>query len=116
MVLLPSTDLGADRVRLLVDEPGTPKDTDGQLIDDSQGALRQKGPIQLVFAGKAHPRDEGGKVIIRRVSRFARELREEVPVVYFPNHRVDVAKFLVAGVDVWLNTPQPPLEASGTSE
>lgn len=78
-------------------------------------AIRQKGPLQLVFAGKAHPRDEGGKDVIRRVSRFARELGEEVPVVYLPNYRLDVAKVLVAGVDVWLNTPQRPLEASGTS-
>lgn len=77
--------------------------------------IRRKGPLQLVFAGKAHPRDEGGKDVIRRVLRFARELGEEVPVVYLPNYRLDLAKMLVAGVDVWLNTPQRPLESSGTS-
>ncbi len=73
------------------------------------------GPLQLVFAGKAHPRDEGGKDLIRRVARFARELGEEIPVVYLPDYRLELAQLLVAGVDVWLNTPQRPLEASGTS-
>lgn len=78
-------------------------------------ALRRQGPLQLVFAGKAHPRDEGGKEMIRRVTRFARELGDEVPVVYLPNYGLELALLLVAGVDVWLNTPRRPLEASGTS-
>jgi starch phosphorylase len=78
-------------------------------------AIRRRAPFQLIFAGKAHPRDEGGKELIRKVSRFARELGEDVPVVYLPDYGLDLAKLLVAGVDVWLNTPQRPLEASGTS-
>ncbi|WP_242344624.1 alpha-glucan family phosphorylase [Anaeromyxobacter terrae] len=78
-------------------------------------SIRRLGPLQLVFAGKAHPKDSGGKELIRRVSRFARELGDEIPVVYLPDYGLDLAKLLVAGVDVWLNTPQRPLEASGTS-
>jgi starch phosphorylase len=78
-------------------------------------SIRRMGPLQLVFAGKAHPRDEGGKELIRRVARFARELGDEIPVVYLPDYRLELARLLVAGVDVWLNTPQRPLEASGTS-
>jgi starch phosphorylase len=78
-------------------------------------AVRQHGPLQLVFAGKAHPRDERGKEMIRRVARFSRELGEEVPVVYLPDYGLELALLLVAGVDVWLNTPRRPLEASGTS-
>jgi starch phosphorylase len=79
------------------------------------GAIRKLGPLQLVFAGKAHPRDEGGKEIIQRIARWARELGEEIPVVYLPNYGVDLARLLVSGCDVWLNTPRRPLEASGTS-
>ncbi len=78
-------------------------------------AIRRMGPLQLVYAGKAHPRDEGGKELIRRVMRFARELDEEIPVVYLPDYGVELAKLLVAGVDLWLNTPRRPMEASGTS-
>lgn len=78
-------------------------------------AIRRMGPLQLVFAGKAHPKDEGGKELIRRVAWFARELGEHIPVVYLPDYRLQLASLLVAGTDVWLNTPQRPLEASGTS-
>lgn len=77
--------------------------------------LRRIGPLQLVFAGKAHPRDEGGKDLIRRVAQFSRELGDEVPVVYLPDYRLELARSIVSGVDVWLNTPRRPLEASGTS-
>ena len=73
------------------------------------------GPVQLVFAGKAHPRDEGGKELIQRVVAAARGLAPHIPVVYLENYDLDLAKLLVSGVDLWLNTPRPPLEASGTS-
>jgi starch phosphorylase len=73
------------------------------------------GPVQLVFAGKAHPRDEGGKELIRRVFDAARRLRDRVGVVYLENYDVELGLALTAGVDVWLNTPLRPLEASGTS-
>jgi starch phosphorylase len=76
---------------------------------------RRLGRIQLVFAGKAHPRDEPGKELIRRVVAIGRELGDEIPVVFLPNYEMALARVLVAGVDLWLNTPERPLEASGTS-
>lgn len=82
------------------------------------GRLREiaaKQPLQLVFAGKAHPHDEPGKEMIRRVFAAAGRLGADVPVVYLEDYDVELAKLLVAGSDVWVNTPQPPLEASGTS-
>ncbi len=76
---------------------------------------RQVGPLQILFAGKAHPHDEGGKAVIRRVFNAARALGDLVRVVYLEDYDMDLAGRLVAGVDVWLNTPQKPQEASGTS-
>ncbi len=73
------------------------------------------GPLAVVYAGKAHPADGGGKELIRRIHAASAELGAEVPVVYLPNYRFELAAKLVAGVDVWVNTPRPPLEASGTS-
>jgi starch phosphorylase len=74
-----------------------------------------RGPVQIVYAGKAHPRDSSGKQLIEAVIRAREALRGRVPVVYLENYDVDLAKLVTAGVDVWLNTPVPPLEASGTS-
>ncbi len=76
---------------------------------------RAVGPLQFVFAGKAHPRDEPGKALIRKVFRVARELADEVRIVYLANYDLELAGLVTAGVDLWLNTPIPPLEASGTS-
>jgi starch phosphorylase len=73
------------------------------------------GPLQIVFAGKAHPRDGGGKDVIRRVFEQIAALRGKLTMAYLEDHDMALARRLVAGVDVWLNTPQPPLEASGTS-
>jgi len=73
------------------------------------------GPLQIVFAGKAHPRDAEGKEVVKRIVAAADKLEDKVRVVYLPNYEIELAKLLVSGVDVWLNTPQPPLEASGTS-
>jgi starch phosphorylase len=78
-------------------------------------ALSRIGKLQLVFAGKAHPRDAAGKEIIQRIVRAGRELGSEVPVVYLENYDLELAKALVSGADLWLNTPRRPLEASGTS-
>lgn len=72
-------------------------------------------PIQLVFAGKAHPKDYAGKDLIRRIVAFSRELQDHLRIIYLENYDIDLAKALVAGVDLWLNTPERPLEASGTS-
>ena len=73
------------------------------------------GPIQIVYAGKAHPADEPGKDTIRQVFLAAKALRGAVPVVYLENYDLESAKLLTSGVDLWLNTPQRPQEASGTS-
>ena len=76
---------------------------------------RQVGPMQLIYAGKAHPRDEGGKAIIRRIFEAAAVLNDDVRVVYLENYDMELGKLLCSGVDVWLNTPLRPQEASGTS-
>lgn len=73
------------------------------------------GPLQFVFAGKAHPGDEAGKGIIQHIFRARDAMKVSVRVVYLPNYDMQLAKRLISGVDVWLNTPIPPLEASGTS-
>ncbi|MBS1805568.1 MAG: alpha-glucan family phosphorylase [Acidobacteria bacterium] len=73
------------------------------------------GPLQFVFAGKAHPQDEGGKREIEYIIAIAREIGQDVPVVYLENYDMAMAKLLVSGSDLWLNTPQRPMEASGTS-
>ncbi|HXV67839.1 MAG TPA: alpha-glucan family phosphorylase [Nitrospira sp.] len=73
------------------------------------------GPLQFIFAGKAHPKDEPGKEIIRRIIRIAEQLKPEIPIAYVEDYGLELAKFLTQGVDLWLNTPLPPLEASGTS-
>ncbi|MCP9449506.1 MAG: alpha-glucan family phosphorylase [Nitrospira sp.] len=75
----------------------------------------QVGPIQIVFGGKAHPRDHDGKHLIRRIHEIRQALRGKIPVVYLPNYDMTLAKLICAGSDVWLNTPLPPMEASGTS-
>ncbi len=73
------------------------------------------GPLQVVYGGKAHPRDEGGKALIRRVFEAAQALRGSVPIVYLENYDMRWARLVCSGVDLWLNTPQRPQEASGTS-
>lgn len=79
-------------------------------------AIREKaGPFQLVFAGKAHPRDEEGKAAIRSVFQAAEALKDVIPVVYIENYDLRWARLLTGGCDLWLNTPHRPYEASGTS-
>ncbi len=75
----------------------------------------RSGGLQLVFAGKAHPRDEGGKAVIRQVAAARTALAPAVKVAYLPNYDMGLAQVMTAGADVWVNTPQPPWEASGTS-
>lgn len=78
-------------------------------------AIADKQPMQVVVAGKAHPRDKEGKEAIRRLHELARDLQGKLKCVFLPNYEMQLAARLVAGVDLWLNTPLPPLEASGTS-
>ncbi len=74
-----------------------------------------KRPVQFVFAGKAHPRDNGGKELIARVVQMARKPEFRRRVVFVEDYDMNIARHLVHGVDVWLNNPRRPLEASGTS-
>jgi starch phosphorylase len=77
--------------------------------------INRKGPIQIILAGKAHPKDISGKKLIQQIFSFIERLRDEIKIVYLENYNMNAAAMLVAGVDVWLNTPLPPQEASGTS-
>jgi len=77
--------------------------------------VRHVGPLQIVFAGKAHPRDEVGKGLIRNIHAAAGSLREDVRVVYLENYDMRLGGLLTSGTDLWLNNPLRPLEASGTS-
>jgi len=72
-------------------------------------------PIQIIFAGKAHPRDEEGKRILQRIERHAEKQELKGRIVFVEDYDYNVARHLVQGVDVWLNTPRRPLEACGTS-
>lgn len=72
-------------------------------------------PVQVVFAGKAHPRDTEGKEIIRQIIHFATQYDVRRRIVFLEDYDINVARYLVRGVDIWLNTPRPPMEASGTS-
>ena len=72
-------------------------------------------PVQIIMAGKAHPRDDGGKELIRKIVQFAKTEEVRNRIVFLEDYDMNVARYLVQGVDVWLNTPRRPMEASGTS-
>ena len=76
---------------------------------------RNVGPMQLVFAGKAHPQDEQGKAVIAKLMRTTKALDGEIRFVYLADYDMEMAQVLCSGVDLWLNTPRRPQEASGTS-
>lgn len=82
---------------------------------DRLARINEKYPFQLVLSGKAHPHDEPGISHIQAIHRHIETLRGRMPIAFLPNYDINVAKALVPGVDVWLNTPVPPMEASGTS-
>lgn len=86
-----------------------------QDLERLRALAAQLGGLQLVFAGKAHPRDQEGKAVIRRVHEARDALHGSLPVAYLANYDMELGKLMCAGVDVWLNTPVPPWEASGTS-
>ena len=75
----------------------------------------EAGGLQLIYAGKAHPSDQEGKRLIRRILGLKEVLKDSITIAFLPNYDLALAKLITAGVDLWLNTPQPPLEASGTS-
>lgn len=77
--------------------------------------MSRKNKIQAIFAGKAHPRDGGGKRLIEQIFSYAKQLKGDLEIVYLENYDMSIAAKMVGGVDVWLNTPLRPMEASGTS-
>ena len=83
--------------------------------DRLRGLAKEVGPFQIVYSGKAHPKDKEGKDLIKRIFTASKALQDVVKIAYLANYEMTIARKLVAGVDVWLNTPQPPMEASGTS-
>jgi starch phosphorylase len=84
-------------------------------LDRLRHIAKSVGSFQIVFAGKAHPKDAGGKDIIRRIFKAKKALKKNVSIVFLDNYNMDVGGKLTSGGDLWLNTPQYPLEASGTS-
>lgn len=75
----------------------------------------ESGGIQVIYAGKAHPRDEGGKQLIKRIFQAKDALKNDIRIAYLENYNMALGAMMTAGVDIWLNTPEPPMEASGTS-
>lgn len=86
---------------------------------DMEWAIRvltnKERPVQLIFAGKAHPRDDAGKHFIQEIINMTKRLDMFGKVVFIENYDINVARYLVSGADVWLNTPRRPMEACGTS-
>ncbi len=84
-------------------------------LDRLKWIAQHVGPLQVIYAGKAHPRDEAGKILIRRVHERIAALKGALRIVYLQNYDMRWAQLITSGVDLWLNTPQRPYEASGTS-
>jgi glycogen phosphorylase len=84
-------------------------------LDRLRQIAKDAGEFQIIFAGKAHPNDAGGKDIIRRIFKAKKALRKNVHVVFLDDYNLELGGKITSGVDLWLNTPQFPLEASGTS-
>jgi starch phosphorylase len=84
-------------------------------LDRLRGIVRQVGPLQIVYGGKAHPKDEWGKILIKKIHEAAKALDGALDVVYVENYEMTLGGLLTSGADVWLNNPMRPLEASGTS-
>ena len=84
-------------------------------LERLKAIVGRAGKLQIIYAGKAHPNDEAGKELIQNVFEAREALRSSIKVAYLPNYNWQLGQLITAGVDVWLNTPQPPMEASGTS-
>lgn len=86
-------------------------------LDRLKKIAREKGPLQIIFAGEAAPDDWKGKENLKYIFKIKKELSSnpDIKITFIENYNIEVAKLLVSGVDVWLNTPQIPMEASGTS-
>ncbi len=92
------------RPDLLISDAGRLKDISAKV-----------GPLQIIYAGKAHPKDTSGKEAIKKIYNFKKSSGENINLTYIHNYDISIAKLMVAGVDLWLNTPRRPKEASGTS-
>jgi starch phosphorylase len=77
--------------------------------------ISEKGKLQIIYAGKAHPQDDNGKKLIQGIHAYRDKLKGKIAIAFLPGYDMDIALKLVSGADVWLNTPLRPLEASGTS-
>jgi starch phosphorylase len=84
-------------------------------VERLRSIAKLHGGLQLIYAGKAHPKDESGKSLIYQIIQHGKELAPEIKLAYLPNYDMESGQLLTAGVDLWLNTPEPPYEASGTS-
>jgi starch phosphorylase len=84
-------------------------------IERLRGIVDRCGELQIIYAGKAHPQDQAGKEQIQKVFHARDRLRDKIKISYLQNYSMEIGKMMTAGVDVWLNTPLPPMEASGTS-
>ena len=84
-------------------------------IDHLRTIARHSGPLQIIFGGKAHPRDTQGKELIREIFKIKNILRNDIRIAYLPDYDMEIGRLMTGGVDLWLNTPLPPMEASGTS-
>lgn len=84
-------------------------------IDRLRNLSRNTGGIQLIFSGKAHPHDWPGKELIKKIISLSNQFEQDIKIVYLENYDMELAKMLISGVDLWLNTPRKPKEASGTS-
>src|SRR5689334_19247050 len=84
-------------------------------IERLKAIASEVGPFQIIYAGKAHPKDREGKHVIQHIVQMRELLKPQIKIAYLENYDMQVGKLMTSGVDVWLNTPQPPMEASGTS-
>lgn len=84
-------------------------------LDRLRSIAARVGQFQVIYAGKAHPRDDAGKQLIRQIFEASEAIRDSIRVVYLPGYDMQLGRQMTSGVDLWLNTPEPPLEASGTS-
>jgi len=84
-------------------------------VEKLKNIASSTGAFQVIYAGKAHPKDQEGKELIKRICSAKKALQNSIKIVYLENYDFGLAKLLTSGVDIWLNTPLPPMEASGTS-
>lgn len=84
-------------------------------MDRLKRVNRDAGPMQLIFAGKAHPHDQIAKELIRHIFWCAEQLKSDLKLIYLEDYNMSLCKLMTSGADLWLNNPEPPLEASGTS-